>query len=142
MKPIFDTTGAPVFSFKRGPASARKPRSNPEHALQVSVKQFLILALPPQIEWTSSLAGAHLGPAQRSKMKASGLRPGFPDLVFIIRRRAYWIELKSDVGVLSADQRRVLDALHPESWAVCRSVDDVAAALTKWGVELRRYSFT
>lgn len=123
------------YAYKRGPR--RTPRQNPELALQIAVARFLSLALPTDVEWTASLSGAHLGPAQRSKMKASGLRPGFPDLMMIFRRRTYYIELKAEKGVLSSDQKRVLAALHPDCWAVCRSLDEVVAALTRWGVPLR-----
>lgn len=141
------------YHYRRGPPRARKTRAEPELALQVSVKQFLVMCLPDDVEWTSSLAGAHLGPSQRAKMKASGLRPGFPDFVFIIRRRAFWIELKAPSDVvsdrrgtirdpdLSGDQARVLGALHPDSWAICRTVEDVVGALTRWGVTLRNHSF-
>lgn len=151
MKPIYAANGQRVFAYRKGP-STKAPRTNPEHALQVAVKQFLVMCLPDGVEWTSSLSGAFLGPSQRAKMKASGLRPGFPDLVFIINRRTFWIELKAPLTVtprnpgrlgtlddpgLSDDQKRVLGAMHPDAWAVCRSLDDVAAALTRWGVILR-----
>lgn len=141
-----------VYAYRRGPKTYRKPREEPELALQVSVKQFLVLTLPLEIEWTSSLAGAHLGPSQRSKMKAAGLRGGWPDLQFLIRRRAHFIELKAPIAVqsrnperygtlddpdLSDDQRRVLGAMHPDAWAICRSVDEVSSALERWGVRLR-----
>lgn len=143
---------APIYAFRRGPSKAKAPRTEPELALQIAIKQFLVMALPPQVEWTSSLAGVHLGPSQRAKMKASGLRPGFPDLCFIHNRRTYWIELKApstaqrrtperlgtlDDPDLSEDQRRVLAALNPGAWAICRSVNEVADALTQWGVVLR-----
>ena len=138
MKPIYDSTGAPVRHFKKGPP--RAPRANPEAALQVQVARFLMLTLPPEVEWTSSLAGAHLGVSQRSKMKAQGLRPGFPDLMFIIRRRTHFIELKADGGRLSPDQIRVHAAIHPDAIAVCRSVVEVRVALVRWGVALRPHS--
>jgi hypothetical protein len=124
--------------FKRGPAKA--PRANPEAALQVQVARFLMLTLPSDIEWTSSLAGAHLGVSQRSKMKAQGLRPGFPDLMFLIRRRTHFIELKAADGRLSPDQIRIHAAIHPDAIAVCRSVIEVRDALVRWGVELRPHT--
>ncbi len=127
---------APIYHYRRTTAP-RAPRTNPEHALQVQVAQYLRFCLPPEIEWTSSLAGAYLGPSQRSKMKASGLRPGWPDIQLCIRRRIHFIELKSDAGVLSVDQKRVLAALHPDAWRVCRNLDEVVRALVDWGVHLR-----
>lgn len=150
--PVQPEVTHPVFAFKRGPKTARKPRANPELALQVAVKQFLVMALPSDVEWTSSLAGVHLGPAQRAKMKASGLRPGWPDVQLCHNRRMFFIELKAPSGAvrrmperlgtlddpdLSEDQRRVLGALHPDAWAICRSVNEVADFLTRIGVVLR-----
>jgi hypothetical protein len=117
-------------------------RSNPEHKLQVAVRQYLLVALPPTVEWTSSLAGAYLSPSQRMKAKAGGLRHGFPDLMFILPDRTVrFLELKTDTGRLSDDQRRVLSRLHPDHWAVVRSVDEAATALTRWGVRLRAHPF-
>lgn len=145
---------SPVFHFKRGPKGARKPRSNPEHALQVEIVRFLKYTLPPDVLFTASLAGAYLGPAQRAKMSAAGLARGWPDLQFIIRRRTFYIELKAPIAVvsrtperygtlddpdLSDDQVMVLSALNPEAWAICRSVAEVEAVMGRWGVRLRPY---
>lgn len=116
-------------------------RAQPELSLQIAVKRFLVLALPPAVEWTSSLAGAHLGHAQRAKAKASGLRPGWPDLQFLIDGQTKFIELKTDTGRLSDDQKRIHAAMAPGTVAVCRSLDEVAAALTGWGVRLRARPF-
>lgn len=141
----------PIYHFKRTTAP-RAPRTNPEHALQLQLAQYLRFCLPPEIEWTSSLAGAYLGPSQRSKMKASGLRPGWPDIQLCIRRRVHFVELKAPLAAtprhperlgtlddpdLSEDQRRVLAALHPDAWCICRSIDEAVHALQGWGVKLR-----
>ena len=129
---------ATTYAYRRGPKTARAPRNNPEHDLQVAVCQFLRFALPPDVEWSSSLSGAFLGPSQRSKMKASGLRPGVPDMVLIIPGKgAVWIELKSDVGVVSPDQKRWALAIGAQRWRLCRSVQDVYNALVSWGIEPR-----
>lgn len=142
----------PIYSFKRGPARAQAPRQSPEHALQVAVCGYLAVALPSDVEWTASLSGVFLGPSQRSKAKSAGLRPGWPDLQFCINRRTFYIELKSPADHvsprhgtltdpdLSADQQRVLARLHHDCWAVCRSVEDVRDALTRFGVALNPVS--
>jgi hypothetical protein len=117
-----------------------------EHQIQMQVKRFLTYCLPlpgpDYVEWTSSLAGAHLGMQQRIKAKASGLRPGFPDLMFVLPDRTVrFIEMKTPKGVLSEDQRRVRDMLRPDHWALCRSVADVERTLRGWGVKLRAHPF-
>lgn len=116
-------------------------QAQPELSLQIAVKRFLLLALPPQVEWTASLAGVHLGHTQRAKAKASGLRPGFPDLMFIIDGEVKFIEMKTATGRLSDEQKQIHAALAPGSVAVCRSLDEVATTLTGWGVRLRARPF-
>ena len=140
-----------VYSYKRGPPKAK--RQNPELALQITVKRFLVMALPEDVEWTSSQAGVYLGPNQRAQASASGLRPGWPDLQFLINRRTYYIEMKAPttnrsprLGTLedpdlSSDQRRILGRMHPSSWAICRSLDEVSRTLTSWGVVLKATVF-
>lgn len=144
---------APIYSYRHGPPKAKSTRQDPEHALQVSVKQFLVYCLPDDVEWTASLSGAFLGPSQRAKMKASGLRPGFPDICFVWNQRSLWIELKKpttnksprlgtlDDPDLSEDQRRVLSRMHPKAYAICRSLDDVAAFLVRSGIKLKAMPF-
>ena len=52
--------------------------------------------------------------------------------------RVVFIELKSDVGSLEPEQRAFRDAAKPHGiWALCRSVDEVEAALRGWGVAMR-----
>ena len=141
----------PIYHYKRTSAP-RAPRSTPEHALQVQVCQYFRYCLPRDSEWTSSLAGAHLGRKQRTTQKVAGLRPGWPDVQLCIRRRMHFLELKApltslprhperlgtlDDPGLSDDQRRVLGALHPDAWRIVRSLDEVVAALQGWGVTLR-----
>lgn len=135
----------------------RAKRTNPEGALQVQVKKLLVLALPPEIEWTSSLTGQNLTKRAAELASARGIRRGFPDMLFIINRRCFWIELKAPfAGVrrdpgrygtlddpdLSDDQRRVLAALNPSCWAICRSLEEVKAALERFGAPLQKVTFT
>lgn len=119
-------------------------RANPEAKLQASVREYLMICLPEPpapggVLWTASLTGVFLSPAARSRAKAMGVRPGFPDLSFVFPDGGTrYIELKSEVGSLSAEQREFRDFTRPHGvWAVCRSVDEVAAALRGWGAPLR-----
>jgi hypothetical protein len=122
----------------------KAPRSNPEARLQISVKQYLSICLPPQILWTASLAGhGKLSMAARNKAKAMGLKPGWPDLQFLFPDGVTrYIELKSDTGSLSPEQRDFRDRCSRHGiHAVCRSVDEVAATLRAWGAALRAHPF-
>ena len=144
------------YKRTRAPKGVTAMRDNPEERLQKAVVQFLSYCLPEDVEYTASLAGAHLGQSQRAKASATGLMPGWPDLMFVIARRTYYIEIKAPITVksrnpdrygtlddpdLSADQRRVLGRLHPDCWRICRSVDEVAAALMAFGCQLKAHPF-
>lgn len=128
---------------------ARAPRknANPEHKLQVQVRQYLMTALPPSIEWTANAAGVRVSIHAAKKMKAAGVRRGWPDLQFLFPDGVTrFVELKTPTGSLSPEQRDFRDRclrIRPpvDIWALARSVEDVAAALAGWGVELRESMF-
>jgi len=123
-------------------------RANPEHKLQCAVREFLTYCLPlpgspDYVEWTASLTGAHLGVNRGGRAKAAGVRRGWPDLQFLLPDgRTVYIELKTPTGSLSPEQRAFRDRCAPHGiFALCRSVDDVEAALRGWGVKLRAHPF-
>lgn len=120
----------------------KRPRGNPETRLQIDVKQYLTLCLPDDVEWTASLVGTFLTPQARTRAKAMGVRPGWPDLQFLLPDgRTYFIELKAGSS-LSEEQRAFRDRAKPHGiWAVCRSVDEVEVQLLLWGVRLRNHPF-
>jgi hypothetical protein len=116
-----------------------RKRANPEHRFQVQVRQFLLWALPGDVEWTASLTGVPLSMKSRVKAKAAGVRRGWPDISLLcpdgITR---FLELKSSVGSLSPEQRVFRDRCAPHGiFAVCRTLDEVEAALRGWGLKLR-----
>lgn len=53
----------------------------------------------------------HLSPKAREKV-------GWPDLVFCVKGRPCAVELKGPQGQLSADQKRMLDAMEANGWEV------------------------
>lgn len=119
-----------------------KKRANPEMRLQIDIKQYLVVALPPEIEWTASAAGVPVHVRTATQMKSAGVRRGWPDLQFLFPDGVTrYIELKAGAG-LSPEQREFRDrcAAH-DIWALCRSIDDVATALTRWGAKLRAHPF-
>lgn len=117
-------------------------RANPEARLQISVKQYLNLCLPPEIQWTASQAGVRLAMREAVKAKAMGLKRGWPDLQFLFPDGVTrYIELKAGAG-LSPEQREFRDIAMPHGiWAVCRSVDEVETQLRLWGARLRNHPF-
>lgn len=129
------------YAYRRaGSLKPKAVRANPEAIAQKSVKEFLVFCLPPEVKWSATLNGVRLTPQTLAKAKASGLRKGPLDIVLVWsgwRGHSKWIEMKSDVGRLTVEQKEWIAAVGLEHCAVCRTVDDVAAALTGWGVTLR-----
>ena len=120
-------------------------RSSPEATLQMNVRRYLLWCCPAWPEgpkWTSSLVGTNLGIRARSKAKDMGVQRGWPDMQFLFPDGVTrYIELKAGAS-LSAEQREFRDACAPHGiFAVCRSVDEVAAQLRTWGAPLRDHPF-
>lgn len=72
---------------------------------------------------------------EMAKLKRAGLSNGVPDIIIAGPRDAaepmIWIELKTETGALSKEQRGWRDALKAMGWAwfLCRSLDEVEDAL-------------
>lgn len=85
---------------------------------------------------TASLNGVFMSVGQRMKANRSGLNKGTPDLSLPCARRGYhglYIEMKTDDGILSSDQKIWRDFLKREKyfWYVCRN-SDAAIRLLIW----------
>ncbi|MFA7243190.1 MAG: VRR-NUC domain-containing protein [Sulfuricellaceae bacterium] len=112
--------------------------SAPEHEIHLAVVEWLGVACPKLLWWTvdqTALNGRH-----GATLKRKGVKPGVPDLTFILAGgRAAFIELKAgkgkqtDTQITFEQQAREAGALY----AVCRSVDEVEGVLRGWGVPLR-----
>ena len=125
-----------------------------EDALHCAVADLLDFALLPPAMWCCYPAGSvPLAPEYRVKLMRFGLKPGWPDIL-VLHGRLYGIELKTANGVLSRTRtvrtrtgglREIQGqaAVFPKlvaagaCIAVCRSVDEVLAALADWQVPLR-----
>jgi len=70
---------------------------------------------------------------QMNKLKATGLRPGFPDLMIILPGKVAFAELKSDKGVLSPAQIGWRDALERMgfAWRLVRTLDEMKDYITE-----------
>ena len=112
--------------------------AQPEHKLQVSVAEMLDFGLPRGTWWTANAAGVRVLPGVAWKMKAAGVRRGWPDLQILCPDgKTRYIELKAGAG-LSLEQRAFRDHAKPLGlWALARSVDDVADAISGWGITMR-----
>lgn len=101
------------------PAKPKKTKGKrrPEDILQETVCTFLNHALPKDAWYCSIPNGAVLRGDERqrkiqmSRLKATGLKPGAPDLIMFWSRAAFSFELKTPTGRLSDNQRDVAASL-------------------------------
>jgi hypothetical protein len=138
-----------VFDMTARHAMPHAPRSLAAHEreLHAAVAQFLRLTLRSPTVWTTFPAGG--GGLERGRMLARlGLRPGIPDILVLHPAPTavdgmrsvilVGIELKTEIGRQSVVQRAVeADFDAAGAWYVlCRSIDDVEAALRGAGVPM------
>jgi hypothetical protein len=134
------------------------PPRQSETELHKSVARALDMLLLPPACFTCFPAGnVPLPPQFAAKLYLMGLKRGWPDFLVIHDGHVYGIELKAKGGALSKTKmvrtkRGTLKLVEGQSdvfprleaagmrIAVCRSVDEVLAALQAWGVPLRRTS--
>lgn len=85
----------------------------------------------------ATLAGTkHQRMIQAVNLKRDGLCVGFPDLIVFGPDRIGFIEVKLEGEYATDAQMEVEDWLTGwagQTYAVCRSLDDVDETLTKWG---------
>lgn len=118
-----------------------------ERELHAAVAGFLSLALRAPTTWSTFPAGG--GGLERGRMLARlGLKPGWPDILVLHPAPAtvdgcrsaiiLGIELKTGTGLQSTAQRTVEGEFGAAGagYVLCRSLTDVATALTAAGVPI------
>lgn len=115
-------------------------RPQPEQALQRQVAQFLAVALDGN-SWFSSMPLGGGGRLRGAILRGVGVKRGLPDVLVVNDGRTIWLELKSDKGRVSPEQRECHAALASarSSVSVVRSLDDAIEALQRAGVPLRAH---
>lgn len=113
-------------------------RSQDEFRLSCVVADYLAVALPRDALWTHFPAGEARTAITGARLKRMGLKPGWPDYLVVSNGRLIGIELKAGTGKASAVQADVGEGFLRAgfSWVVCRTLEDVQAALLKRGVAL------
>ncbi len=116
------------------PMFVRKRRS-PERALHMSVAGYLARAWPADLPFTHFPAGELRDKATAGKLKGMGLKPGWPDFIFVLpNAQLACIELKAPGGVSSQAQEDLEDAFRKlgVGYATCRTMEEVEAVLIRW----------
>lgn len=112
-----------------------------ESALHKSVADYLDLALLPPALWTTFPAGwGSLGKATAGRLRGSGLKAGFPDILIFFSGRVAGIELKTVTGLVSKAQHQMFLRLSEAGVRVyiCRNLDDVIGVLEQESLPHRK----
>ena len=123
-------------------------RSNPERRLQIVVVQYLRTVLPDGAVFWSVPNGGKMSEAARRLAAAIGKYPGASDLMLLWLGRLHCLELKVSANPAfgikrttyqSPEQKAFAAAVDAQGapYAVCRSTDDVRAALAEWRIPTR-----
>lgn len=128
--------------------TALKPKALPrkkrdgydlEDPFQIEAATMLGELLPDDCWWCHIPNGGKRPMTTAKRLKRMGTKAGAPDNLIVYRGSAYWIELKARYGSLQESQAvefpRIERAGAPVG--VARTLDDIVALLTGWGIPLR-----
>lgn len=106
----------------------------PEERFQIAVCKYLRVALPSGAVVRSIDHGVKMNESRRIKLHARGVRGGLPDMMIWWNGRHAQIELKVGTPQSAAQKDfQVLMEAQGFPYAICRSLEDVEAALRCWG---------
>jgi len=77
----------------------------PESKLQEAVVALLKLYARQDICWWACPNGDYRHPAVGARLKRQGVKPGAADLMFVIDNMFHGLELKTEIGVMTANQQ-------------------------------------
>lgn len=124
----------------------RRKRRSEEDLLHIGIA-FILRREFPGLFWLHCPNGGKRSKREASKLKAMGVVPGTPDLLFwwgvpqhfsgSVLLNAGAIELKSATGRLSPEQKAWRDRFQAigGKWALARSYQEVKDTLLLWGVQ-------
>lgn len=120
---------------KRGRRKVTARRASPEHSIQVAIAGALDEHCK-HLWWAVENGGKrHIRSAQ--KLKRAGVRPGVPDLHFVLppKGQLACLELKAEGGRVSDAQNDFRDQLIASGgrWEVAYSIDEAFGILAAWG---------
>lgn len=111
----------------------RKPRTEPEHDLQVACVKWFGLQYPRLRGRLFAVPnGGHRSKTEAAKLKAEGVVPGVSDLILLKSNRdfgALLIEMKTTAsGSRQSDRQRewqaIVTSLGEYKYVVCRTIED------------------
>lgn len=113
-----------------------KPRRRDEDQIQAAVVLHLTMRALPGVVFFAVPNGGVRSKTEAARMKATGTKPGVPDLVIVREGRFYGLELKAEKGRVSEAQGEMIAALEAAGarCAVAFGLDDALTALERWGL--------
>ncbi|MCJ8138583.1 VRR-NUC domain-containing protein [Falsirhodobacter halotolerans] len=111
-----------------------------EQEIHIGIVAFLRAVLPANAiimhARNEGNRGGRRGVIDGARGKAMGVQPGWPDLLIYTGGRGFAIEVKRSGEKMTLIQEAVAAQLscHGIPHSVCRSIEDVRAALSAWGV--------
>jgi hypothetical protein len=116
-------------------------RAQPEFDLTCAIARYLEHAVPHNVPWTHFPAGEKRTAKTGARLKAMGLKPGWPDFQFLFNGQFIGIELKAGKGKQSESQKGVSSLIleHGGIYAVCTSLEGVQSVLRACDVPLKAY---
>jgi hypothetical protein len=117
---------------KRAPKKAKGPS---EHVIQSRLVDYLKFALRDGLDFRAIPNGGKRSRSTAIKLKAEGVKAGSPDTFALLPQgRTGWLELKTDIGRLSDEQKQFRDKALAlgHLWRMARSVREALEILTEW----------
>lgn len=111
-------------------------RSASETLVHEAVVTLLRFTAHPATIWYHAANGEARSPRTGAKLKRMGVRRGVADICLVLPDgRAGFLEIKTDSGRLSPDQKAFRDDCERSGarYAVVRSVDEAEQILRSWG---------
>lgn len=112
-------------------------RVNAEEQLHMAIWQHIKLLAPKNVVAFHPANGGARSKRTAGRLKAMGVVPGIPDLVFVLADgRAAFMEIKTPDGRLSAEQKAFQSKCSDMGveHAVIYNVDQALSILKAWGV--------
>jgi hypothetical protein len=107
-----------------------------EDTIQRTIVQHLKLRATPGVFWYAVPNGGVRSKVEAAIMKATGTRPGVPDLAFLHDGQAYFLEVKSEDGRPTEHQlKAIADINEAGGYAVIGcGLDRCLEILERWGL--------
>lgn len=125
------------FTVER--TKTRKKRARPEQDFQRELVRAFGYLLTPATFWFAVPNGGWRSSVEAAIFKGQGVKAGVPDIILIHAGRALGLELKSQIGRLSPEQRDVHDQMRGAGSRVeiARNISQALDHLRSFGIPLR-----